>query len=332
MQKTWCFWHKGNHPLQHLITSSWDNVRFTDQQLTISQSIHPYTYSSITGKDFFEYFLNVFLPQFPNIKIIKDEVKNIIKNSESLSKVICNNSVYYSSTVYSSLVEKEFYEAPIFLWQHFKGWHIVTEEDVFEKNTMTLMDFSDSLQNSFDFVYILPYSGNEALIEFTAFSNEIWDDDFYLEILNKHISNKLNGVKYKILSTEKGKIPMAHYNHRALGNSGEIFIGNAAGKIKATSGYGFEKMQLDSARLASNYFKGTISTKSPTKRFKFYDKLLLKIISDEPEKAVSIFGKLFKHTPIRLILKFLYEETNLIEEFLIFKRLPRFPFIKRIFN
>ncbi|MEI8073867.1 MAG: lycopene cyclase family protein [Bacteroidota bacterium] len=331
-QKTWCFWHKGNHPLQHLITSSWNNIRFAAEHFITTQEIQPYIYSSIKGEDFYHYFLNQFIPQFPNIKIIRDEVLSIEKTSTHLSKVICKHHAYISSTVYSSIIENKFHEAPIFLWQHFKGWHIKTEENIFDENIMTIMDFSNCLPNSFDFVYILPYSSNEALIEVTAFSSETWDDGIYLKQLNKYISNKLNGAKYQIERNEQGRIPMAYYNHTALGKAGEILIGTAAGKIKASSGYGFEKMQIDAARLASNYFTPKLSKQSGPKRFKFYDKLLLKIILEKPEEAVSIFRKLFKKIPIPMVLKFLYEETNLYEEALIFKKLPAIPFLKQIFK
>ena len=142
----------------------------------------------------------------------------------------------------------------------------------------------------------------------------------------------MNGAKYQIESMEQGKIPMAYYNHTALGKAGEILIGSAAGKIKASSGYGFEKMQIDAERLASNYFASASSKKMGKKRFKFYDKLLLKIILENPAEAVSIFGKLFKKTPIPMILKFLYEETTLCEEASIFKKLPAIPFLKQIFK
>jgi lycopene beta-cyclase len=330
--KTWCFWHQGKHPLQHLITSSWKNIQFGSKQFVTTQEIKPYTYSSIKGEDFFNYFSNQFIPQFSNIEIVKDEVIHIEKTSPQISTVICKNGIYTSNTVYSSIIEKEFHEAPIFLWQHFKGWHIKTEEAIFDENTMTIMDFSYCLPNSFDFVYILPYSKNEALIEITAFSPEIWEESVYLNQLNEYVTKQLNGVTYQIQSTEQGKIPMAYYNHSTLGKAGEILIGSASGKIKASSGYGFEKMQLDAEILASNYFDGKSQKKAVPKRFKFYDKLLLKMILENPAEAVSIFEKLFKKIPIQKILKFLYEDTNLYEEALIFRKLPAIPFIKRIFN
>jgi len=331
-KKTWCFWHKGNHPLKHLISSSWNNIHFEAAHFITTQEILPYTYSCIKGEDFYHYFFNHFIPKFPNINIIRDEVISIEKISTNLSRVNCKNHHFISSTVYSSIIEKEFHDAPIFLWQHFKGWHIKTEEELFDENKMTLMDFSNCLPNSFDFVYILPYSKKEALIEVTAFSSDLWDDISYFRQLTKYFFNKLNGSKYQICSIEQGKIPMAYYNHTLFGKGGEILIGSAAGKIKASSGYGFEKMQLDAERLASNYYTNNLSKPLSPKRFKFYDKLLLKIILEEPEQAVNIFEKLFNSIPIPMILKFLYEETTLYEEAIIFKKLPAIPFIKQIFK
>jgi lycopene beta-cyclase len=328
--KTWCFWHKGNHPLQHLITSSWNNIQFADKNFSTKQSIFPYQYASIKGKDFFQYFHRHFIPQFPNIHIIKDEVLRIEKCTSQSSKVVGFNGIYEATTVYSSIVEKNFYKSPIFLWQHFKGWHIKTEENVFDNATITLMDFSNCSPNSCDFLYVLPFAKNEALIEFTAFSKELWDDKVYIKKFEQFAGHQLKGIHYTIVSVEQGKIPMAHYHHSAVGSGGQILIGTAAGKIKATSGYGFEKMRADAETLATTYFKRATPKQNKSHRFKFYDKLLLKIILQNPQQAVSILGQLFKKIPAAMILKFLYEETSLYEEALIFSKLPVLPFIKRI--
>ena len=265
-----------------------------------------------------------------NIKIIIDEVSRIEKHIGISSKVICKGGTYTAAAVYSSIVEEDFYGAAIFMWQHFKGWHIKTETNVFDNDTMTLMDFSNCLPNTFDFVYVLPYSKNEALIEVTAFSSEVWDDTEYLKQFKKHTRQLLKRIDFEILGIEQGKIPMVDYQHSLFGSGGQILIGTAAGKIKPTSGYGFEKMRVDAENLASTYFLRNTPQQIIIHRFKFYDKLLLKIILENPQQAVKIFGKLFKKIPIPIILKFLYEETNLYEEALIFCKLPFFPFIKRI--
>ena len=329
-KKTWCFWHKGTYPLQHLISSSWNRIRFADQHFSTTQTIQPYIYSSIKGEDFYDYFLNQFIPKLSNIKIIIDEVSRIEKQIGISSKVICKGGTYTSAAVYSSIIEEHFYGAPIFMWQHFKGWHIKTETNIFDNDTMTLMDFSNCLPNTCNFVYVLPYSKNEALIEVTAFSTKVWDDTEYLEQFNKHTSQLLEGIDFEILGIEQGKIPMVDYQHSLFGSGGQILIGTAAGKLKPTSGYGFEKMRVDAENLASTYYLRNTPQQKIIHRFKFYDKLLLKIISENPKQAVKIFGQLFKKTPIPIILKFLYEETNLYEEALIFCKLPFLPFIKRI--
>ena len=123
---------------------------------------------------------------------------------------------------------------------------------------------------------------------------------------------------------------MVDYQHSLFGSGGQILIGTAAGKLKPTSGYGFEKMRVDAENLASTYYLRNTPQQQIIHRFKFYDKLLLKIILKNPQQAVKIFGQLFKKTPIPIILKFLYEETNLYEEALIFCKLPFLPFIKKI--
>ena len=214
--------------------------------------------------------------------------------------------------------------------QHFKGWHIKTDTDVFDRDTITLMDFKNCSANSCDFIYVLPYSNNEALIEFTAFSPEVWSDHEYQLKFDQYANMHLKGINFSIIGAEQGTIPMVDYKHSATGSGGQILIGTAAGKIKATSGYGFEKMRADAQILSAQFFKQPIVRQKTKNRFKFYDKLLLKVILEDPQEAVRIFGQLFNKIPFPLILKFLYEETNLYQEALIFSKLPFPPFIKRV--
>ncbi|MCX6338026.1 MAG: lycopene cyclase family protein [Bacteroidetes bacterium] len=328
--KTWCFWHDTDHSLQHLISNTWHQVQFADKNFSSTQAIKPYSYSSIKGKDFYDYFLNQLIPELSNVKIIKDEVCSIQKYTGGSSKVICNKGIYIGSKVYSSIIDKQFYTAPIFIWQHFKGWHIKTDTDVFDRDTITLMDFKNCSANSCDFIYVLPYSNNEALIEFTAFSPEVWSDHAYQLKFDQYANMHLKGINFSIIGAEQGTIPMVDYKHSATGSGGQILIGTAAGKIKATSGYGFEKMRADAQILSAQFFKQPIVRQKTKNRFKFYDKLLLKVILEDPQEAVRIFGQLFNKIPFPLILKFLYEETNLYQEALIFSKLPFLPFIKRV--
>jgi lycopene beta-cyclase len=65
---------------------------------------------------------------------------------------------------------------------------------------------------------------------------------------------------------------------------------------------------------STNSFKQT--------RFQFYDTMLLQIIKTEPERIQDVMGKLFRNNELTTILKFLDEETSVLEDLKIFTKLP----------
>ena len=56
------------------------------------------------------------------------------------------------------------------LVQHFEGWVIKTKNNFFDSEKATFMDFSIDQNSTTQFMYILPFSKTEALIEYTLFS------------------------------------------------------------------------------------------------------------------------------------------------------------------
>lgn len=333
LQRSWCFWSKEVHPLQHLVKKSWSKINFTGNGFSKTENIAPYKYHYIPGEDFFNYFKKIFLPQNKNIIQLTGIVENVSKNKKYFF-IESNHLKFQSENVFSSLPPlAEFDKAKIKLKQHFKGWFIKTENSAFDDNTMTMMDFSIPQINDTRFVYILPFSSREALIEMTVFSPDIYDDVIYENALNVYMTKHFTRVKFTILNTEKGAIPMTDALFSRLGTSGEVLIGTAAGMVKATTGYAFKRIGRDCKQLAEDMaHKKPLRWTATQGRFRFYDRLLLGIIADEPIKGSVIFEALFKKLPMINIFRFLDEETYLWEELYLFTKLPFAPFLKQVYK
>ena len=65
-------------------------------------------------------------------------------------------------------------------------------------------------------------------------------------------------------------------------------------------------------------------------RFRFYDRLLLLILTKQPSQGKSIFEALFKKNETKNVLQFLDEKTTLIQDIRIFLTLPIKPFLKAV--
>lgn len=332
-KRSWCFWSNETHPLQHLVTKSWHKITFKGTGFSKTEDVYPYQYHYIAGEDFFNHFNNDFLTQHKNVELINQEVKNVKKNSTHYDIKSTHNQ-WQSDTIFNSLPPDLAHQKARFsLKQHFKGWFIKTEKPTFDASTMLLMDFSIPQQNDTRFVYVLPFSEHEALIEMTVFSPDAYADLAYEDALRSYMSINYADVNFVIQETEKGQIPMTDTPFSRFDREESVLIGTAAGMVKASTGYAFKRITRDSQQLADDLNEGKKMRWAATKgRFRFYDRLLLGILAEEPLKGSVIFEALFKKMKMTTIFRFLDEETHLGQEILLFSKLPFAPFLKQVFK
>jgi len=192
------------------------------------------------------------------------------------------------------------------------------------------MDFRVSQQHGTTFVYIMPFSETKALVEFTLFSGKLLEPLQYDEGLKDYITKFLAVDSYKILEEEFGVIPMT--NHKFPSSKGSIInIGTAGGQTKASSGYTFRFIQKHSARIVENLVKRGnpfIPMHRGPRRFKFYDSTLLYILKHNKLAGDKIFTKLFKKNKPQQVLRFLDNESSVVDELKIISSLPTMPFLK----
>ena len=243
----------------------------------------------------------------------------------------------------------QFHQAKNFethLWQSFVGWKIKTEESVFNPTDFKMMDFGTPQDNYTQFVYVLPYSDQEALIEITRFGKEIIPPDLADLRLAEYLE-KLH-ISYAITDTEIGCIPMSNVETGIKDIPGVINLGSRANAIKPSTGYAFKSMHAHAQKIAHSIQKQPTTvpqsirgnshfipqqypnnippTTSPS-RFKFYDSLLLKILEKQPHWGKPIFEQLFNRVKIPRVMQFLDEKTTAFQDISILGKLPFKPFL-----
>ncbi len=329
MQRSWCFWSKEQHQLQHLVQRSWSKILFRGTDFSLVEDVAPYQYHYIPGDAFFDFFKRDFMLRQPNVTQIKASIQSIHKNNTGFY-VEAATEKWKAKHVFSSINPKPS-QARFDLQQHFKGWFVKTAEPVFDETTVVLMDFSIPQDDDVRFVYVLPFSPCEALVEMTVFSPKIYEDAVYDDALQAYFERNYPAVSYTIEATERGQIPMTDALFARFGKAGETLIGTAAGMVKASTGYAFLRIGKDSKQMAEDLAqKKPLSWSASKGRFRFYDRLLLGIIGEEPLKGSVIFSRLFQKMPMQAVFRFLDEETNFWEELKLFSKLPFAPFLKQV--
>ncbi len=335
--RTWCFWETPNGIWDDILTTSWNSIEFKSNIYSAKENIAPYQYKMLRSTDFYQKIWNV-LNLKTNFLFIREEVKYIQEEKE-IVKIIASKSEYFSKTVLNSIVFSDAYQKqtkyPV-LQQHFVGFFVKTKADYFDDTTATFMDFTVAQKENTRFMYILPYSKNEALFEYTLFSSNLLPYDEYKIEIEKYLEEK-NIIDYNIIDIEQGSIPMTCYKFWKHNSKNIIHIGTAGGWTKASTGFTFKNSTKKSKQLIS-YLKKKKSLKTFHKKNKFwlYDLLLIDILHEKNYIGSTIFGQMFKNNSAKKILKFLDEDTSLLEDLQIQLKMPPYQFVrallKRIFN
>ena len=326
--KSWCFWQEKNQTsFPFLIEKSWSNISYKSSSGVLKTApVHPLNYNYISSERFFDYFFNEFIPNHPNIHCERTLAISL-NEKPAYIEINCENSTNFQALcVADSRIKSPYATNDQSAKQHFWGKFVEFEEEKFNEESATIMDFSLDASNEEQavFHYILPFSKKYALIETTLFTLASFNEEKYDEIWLKYMQTNFPDQTYKIISTEKGSIPMRLSKHESF--SDRIFmIGGDNGFTKASTGYAFARMHANA--------KSLIHQKVPKKhhaRFRFYDSMLLSVIHHEVEQIPAVMDRLFDQIPFPKILQFLDEKSNLKDEIQIFSQLNILLFLKHL--
>ncbi|MDQ7916752.1 lycopene cyclase family protein [Mesonia sp. MT50] len=332
--KTWCFWEKGKGQWENIIHKSWKEGFFISDKENINLNLSPYTYKMIRSIDFYEN-AKTQLANHPSISFIEDSITAVEEDAGKVM-VVGKKKTYTSSHVFDSRISPEYFEnknESVSIHQHFKGWMIETEDEFFNPETFTMMDYRLQYKNSTSFTYVLPITKKKAFVEFTFFTPFTVEENVYDLYLERYVKEILKLQQYKITATEIGIIPMTNFSFQQYNYKRITKIGTAGGWVKPSSGYAFKHTEKKASLLIENLKNNLpITTNFHSKKYHFLDTIFLKVLHNENSKGKWIFEQLYLKNSTPSIFKFLDEETSVLEDFKIVKSLYSKAFIKALFQ
>ncbi|MEM9325234.1 MAG: lycopene cyclase family protein [Bacteroidota bacterium] len=325
--RTWSFWTTSPPHLSCAGSLNWQHLGFASDNFQRYDQIAPYRYYTIRGIDFYNEVLSK-ARAHANIHFVQDEILAITQRNNEV-RVRTRQSVHEADHVIDSITRPKNISDYLCNSQNFLGWEIKVPRPTFEVTKPLLMDFRVAQSEAPSFVYVLPYSETEALVEYTQFSKtREFDQKQYAVELQSYIQKVMGLEHYDTYHEEQGAIPMTNYPFtRRLGR---VFrIGTVGGDTKPTTGYTFMNVQKHAIEIL-DILSGKEVKVASRPRFRFYDNLLLEIIAHAPQAVKPIMTRLFQSQPMHRVLKFLHEDSNLAEEIGIFAQLPWAPFLKAL--
>ena len=224
--------------------SHWSIITYESKQILSSNT---YPYCVIRRSKWLDYCLS----QINNKRV------NIVQEDA----LVRNNDLF----VYNNKIEGKYIfdsrqpKIPSnILLQHFEGYIITSEKNIFDDKTVTLMDFRCDQSKGMHFIYLFPLNKNSALVESTIFSKKNEKPSFYLNAIKLYLRKYYNLTKFVKSHHEKGIIPM----HDITVNSKFTYnIGTRGGAVRPSSGYAFTFIQKQVFQIKSQLIsKGKIKT------------------------------------------------------------------------
>ena len=327
--RTWCFWEKKEGIFDSIVHAKWNTLEFLSTDFEEKLDLGTYTYKMIRGVDFYNFVIN-HAKKFSNVTFLQESIVRITPDENSASVKTTENSYEGNIVFNSTAIFNPEITAQNSLLQHFKGWVVKTETPFFNPKIGRLMDFRVSQINGTTFMYVLPISTTEALIEYTLFTTTVLDKEAYNTALKKYIKEELKIENYSISHEEFGVIPMSLAKFEKNPGKNIINIGTAGGFTKASSGYTFQFIQKDVTEIVTRLKSGknlNVNTSFENKLYNWYDRTLIDVLLSEKMTGAEIFTEMFQKNSPEKILAFLGNESTLLEDITIMTSLPTKPFL-----
>ena len=329
--RTWCFWEADPGPFEAIVHHSWRQLWFYQKEHARKLDITPYEYKMIRSADFYRLTDAAFAECGDRIVWELGSVESLVNTPQGVQLTV-NGRTYRGQYAFNSIpffrIDKS---AVNYLDQHFRGWFIETDQPVFDPGEATLMDFRIPQRGDFRFLYVLPWSPTQALIEVAIFSNDHLSRDGYDRILADYLQAHWPQIgNYEIRETEAGVIPMTDYRFPRADRD-IIHLGMAGGDTRASTGYTFYNVQQRAAGIVAALENGKhpdTPESTRNKRHRYYDSLMLGVLEKAAYPGDELFAQLFMGCPPARLLRFLNGQTRLGEELSIMAQVPTGLFVR----
>jgi lycopene beta-cyclase len=295
-----------------------------------------YRYRMIRGLDYYK-FVRAALAQNPQFTWVREKVSDLryvqglgVRATTPLGEFTAR---YAFDSRPPNLNQLQNPKKHRYLLQHFVGWEVATDTDVFDPAVVEFMDFRGEQHQEARFIYVLPFSKRKALVEYTLFSETPLAKSEYEAAIRHYLETTLGLKHYRIEAEEMGAIPMTDHPLPGLAGPCIINLGTRGGRAKPSTGYAFKRIHEQSERLVAALAATGRPPTDPTGdkwQFHLFDTLLLDIMQRRGETTRDIFRELFDHNPVERIFRFLDETTSWADNLRVMNSVSAGPFMRSI--
>ncbi|NCO04297.1 MAG: hypothetical protein GW903_08915 [Alphaproteobacteria bacterium] len=331
--RNWSFWIESNDNFQHrdIIRKTWNSWRFSTSEESWSHISKKYEYVTIASRDFYDKAIQTIKNDKRQTLILGCAVHTISGNTIQTEKGIYNAKIVIDTRNNKNIK----FEADASFYQVFYGYEVKTKSTFFDDTQVGLMTEMKNIKNSFSFLYVLPFSKTDGLIEYTVFTKDLIKPDDLRKELNHSIKKLIGDTNYDIKHIEQAVLPMGPLKmDQKKSSSTYIYAGTQAGALRESSGYGFLNIYNWAISAVINLEKGKdISIyKNRSSMSQYLDRHFIKTLRISPSSSKKIFVTLTKKIQADDFVRFMSETNRLIDLIKIIIAVPKLPFLKALFK
>jgi len=181
--RTWCFWEQQPGLFEEIVYHRWQQIDFYSDHFSARYDLAPYQYKMIRSMDLYSSVLDK-ARRFSNISILQEDVQSVANNENHVT-VRTNSKELLADHVFNSIIFNDWKQEALqrknvyVLLQHFKGWLIETDKDVFDEDIVESFKIYliNQTNEPYDFTYTISFLGSPGF----ELKNRLFSlTDFYL--------------------------------------------------------------------------------------------------------------------------------------------------------
>jgi lycopene beta-cyclase len=339
--RIWSFWNNNSVPdyLKAIITREWQTWAISTDDSSYSMSHAYHRYCSIRSESLMKLVLErmqtknhidiEFDCDVMSVESVNDHALVTTQRSQLTARWVVDTRPPPLKTNHNGLL------------QCFYGEEIVTEGKVFNPSAVKLMQQLASSELGIEFIYILPFSANHALVEFTCFSPIVLERSVLQARLKTRIQEIVGSQEYKVERKECAVLPMYNVNENTNNkNRHIIYAGIAGGAMRASTGYSFLACQRWAKQCASELkSRQSLSASTPLSLFtpinsvyQKMDRLMLTVLRNDMGIGVTLFVQMFKKVKPARFARFMTEQATIIDFMCVIWAMPKFAFLRALLS
>lgn len=318
------FWTNRPTQFDDAVCRRWQYMQVAGRTGVHRLALNPYSYQTIRGGDLHRCARRQL--DGPGTEFRCARVAHV-EDGEGVATVHLDGGVVTAGWVFDSIAART---AGARLKLTFAGWEIETDYPAFDPETVTFMDFRTPQQGDLRFFYVLPFTANHALIEYTAFTAARVVGSEARAALECYLASVLGVHDYDILAQEGSCLPITDEPYpRRLGRR-VMAVGIKGGRLKPTTGYAFTRVQEDSAAIVASLLAcgHPFAVPPDEQSFRWLDSVMLRVMARHGGDMHAMMASLFEKNPVGRVLSFLDEQATPLEILQIMASLPPAKFIE----